>query len=623
MSKDIHILELAAYEPPVIKEAKREDWVEFGAQNDYYSFLIDCYTNSTTNNAIINNVSRLIYGKGLSATNASKKPSEYAQMMSLFSKQCVRHLCMDLKMLGQCAMQVIYTKDRKKIAEVHHIPVQLLRSEKCNEEGKIEAYYYSDDWSDIKKYPPKRISAFGCSNDDLEVYMIRPYSVGLKYYALPDYVGATPYCTLEESISEYLINEVNNGFSSRAVINFNNGSPSEEQQQLIKSKVLNQLTGTQGEKVIISFNNNQESKTTVDSMPVNDAPDLYNTLTETCLRKIMLGHQITSPLLFGIASQNGFSSNADELKNSYILFQNMVINPLRQMLLDSFNDVLAYNEISLDLYFEELQPLTADGDLTKTDEAEQTMNALNSLSPLVANKVLENMTSDEIRALVGLKKGAIPTDVNLKKDFSDEEGNHILDNLEGEEMSDSWELIDEREYDDENTDLDAWIEQTESKNKSTLQKFADVIKSFPNRQSYLDKSIYKVRYKYDEKYSSGNSRDFCKQMMNRTRSGVVYRKEDIDMASFQGVNNSFGHKGQNYSLFRFKGGVNCGHIWTEQLYRLKKKKDGTYYEDKALSSSQEVKSIPKSYKPNPAGNRDSKIAPKDMPNNAHHPNYKG
>ena len=588
MSKDIHILELAAYEPPVIKEAKREDWVEFGSTNDYYGFLIDCYTNSTTNNAIINNVSRLIYGKGLSATNASKKPSEYATMMSLFSKDCVRYLCTDLKMLGQCAMQVIYTKDRKKIAQVHHIPVQLLRAEKCNEEGKIEAYYYSDDWSDTKRYQPKRISAFGCSNDELELYFVKPYSVGLKYYALPDYVGATPYCTLEESISEYLINEVNNGFSSRAVINFNNGSPSEEQQQLIKSKVLNQLTGTTGEKVIISFNNNQDSKTTVDSMPVNDAPDLYNTLTETCLRKIMLGHQITSPLLFGIASQNGFSSNADELRDSFILFENMVIRPYREMLTDAFDEILAFNDITLNLYFKTLKPLEFT-DLESIEDEEQ--------------------KEEE-------------TGLELNKDFSDSDGNEILKNLEGEEMSDVWELIEEREYDDENTDLDAWIEQTESKHKSTLQKFADVIKSFPSKQSYLDKSIYKVRYRYAQKYNSGNSRDFCVRMMQRTNSGVVYRKEDIDMASFQGVNNKLGHKGQNYSLFRFKGGVNCGHYWSEQLYRLKKKKDGTYYEDKALSSSQEVPSIPQSYKPNPSGNRDSKIAPKDMPDNGHHPNYK-
>lgn len=624
MSKDIHILELAAYEPPVIKESKRENFVEFGEDNDYYSFLISCYTNSTTNNAIINNVSRLIYGKGLSATDANKKPAEYAQMMTLFSKESVRQLCMDLKMLGQCAMQVIYTKDRKKIAAVHHMPVQLLRAEKCNEDGKIEAYYYSDDWTDIKKFPPKRIAAFGSSNDELEIYYVKPYSTGLKYYSLPDYVGATPYCTLEESVAEYLINEVQNGFSGRAVINFNNGQPTQEEQHMIKSKVLNQLTGVHGEKVIISFNNNSESATTVDSMPVNDAPDLYNTLTETCLRKIMLGHQITSPLLFGIASQNGFSSNADELKNSYILFQNMVINPMRQLLTDAFDNVLAYNEISLSLYFEELQPLTPDGDLTKTDEAEQTMNALNSLSPLVANKVLENMTPDEIRALVGLKKGAVPTDINLKKDFSDKEGEQILENLEGEEISDVWELIDERAYNDENTDLDTWIEEAEKKNKSTLQKLADVIKSYPSRSSLLDKSVYKVRYKYTKGLGgSGQSRDFCIKMIQRTNSGVVYRLEDIDKASRAGINRELGHKGQPYDLFKFKGGVNCGHYWNEQLYRLKKKADGTYYEDKALSSSEEVESIPKSYKPRPRGRERAAQTEWSRGDKGHHPNYKG
>ena len=224
-------------------------------------------------------------------------------MMALLSKECVRHLCTDIKLLGQCAMQVIYTKDRKKIAQVHHIPVQLLRAEKCNEDGKVEGYYYSDDWTDTKKYQPKRISAFGCSKDPIEIFFVKPYSVGMKYYALVDYTGGIPYTVLEEDISEYLINECERGFSGRSVVNFNNGVPAEEQQLMIKNKVLSQLTGTTGDKVIVSFNNNQDSKTTVDAMPVNDAPDLYSTLSEECLRKIMLSHNVTSPLLFGIASQ--------------------------------------------------------------------------------------------------------------------------------------------------------------------------------------------------------------------------------------------------------------------------------------------------------------------------------
>ena len=67
---NVHILNLAAYETPTIQESKRDEWVEYGEGNDYFSFLIDRYTNSPTNNAIINNISRLVYGKGLSATDA-------------------------------------------------------------------------------------------------------------------------------------------------------------------------------------------------------------------------------------------------------------------------------------------------------------------------------------------------------------------------------------------------------------------------------------------------------------------------------------------------------------------------------------------------------------------------
>ena len=588
MSNNVHILELSGYEAPVIKESKRDNWVEYGDDNNYYGYLIDRYTNSTTNNAIINNVIRLVYGRGLSATDANRKPNEYAHMMALLSKECVRHLCTDIKLLGQCAMQVIYTKDRKKIAQVHHIPVQLLRAEKCNEDGKVEGYYYSDDWTDTKKYEPKRISAFGCSNDPIEIFFVKPYSVGLKYYALVDYTGGIPYAVLEEDISEYLINEVENGFSGRSVVNFNNGVPAEEQQHMIKNKVLSQLTGTSGEKVIVSFNNNQDSKTTVDAMPVNDAPDLYSTLSEECLRKIMLSHNVTSPLLFGIASSNGFSSNADELKDSFALFSNMIIAPMQELLLDAFEQILAYNGISLNLFFRTLKPL----------EFVDLENAV---------------TEEQVQEETGLE---------LNKDFSDKEGEQILDHLEGEEIDENWELVDERAFKNENGDLDEWIEEIDNK-KSKLRKLADVIKSFPSRSSQLDKSIYKVRYKYSQKYSSGNSRDFCKTMMARTNRGVVYRLEDIDKASREGVNKKLGHKGQSYDLFKFKGGVNCGHYWSEQLYRLKKKKDGSYYEDKALSSSEEVESIPKSYKPTPRGRQQAKIAPKDMPDNGHHPNYKG
>lgn len=535
MSNNIHLLELSHYEAPVIKEATREDWVEFGEKNDFYQFLIDRYTNSTTNNAIINNVSRLIYGKGLSATDASRKPSEYAQMKALFHNDCVRKLACDLKMLGQCAVQVIYTKDRKKIAQVHHVPVQLLRAEKCNEDGKIEGYYYCDNWQDTKKFKPKRIPAFGCSNEAIEIYFIKPYSVGQKYYSLVDYYGGLPYAQLEEDVSAYLINEVNNGFSGRTVVNFNNGVPSEEQQHMIKSKVLNQLTGTYGEKLIVAFNNNAESRTTVDAMPVTDAPDLYSTLSEECLRKIMLSHNVTSPLLFGIASSNGFSSNSDELKDSFVLFNNLCILPFQELLLDAFEHILAFNGVSLNLFFRTLKPLEfTDLENAATEEQVQEETGLELSGEYVGKELIEL----------------------------------------GETPKEDWLLIDEFEVDydtdeDENTLLSSDI-KTKLSFKDKLVNLVSSGTARPNAKSEQDEIIdglkFITRYVYAGKTGgkSGKARPFCENMM---KANKIYRKEDIIAMESKPVNPGFGEFGSDfYSIWLHHGGPNCNHRWNKQVY---------------------------------------------------------
>ncbi len=535
MSNNIHLLELSTYEAPVITESKRNDWVEYGEDNLYYNHLINMYTNSTTNNAIINNITRLVYGKGLNATDAQVKPNDYAVMMSLFKKQDVRQLVTDLKLLGQCAMQVIYSKDRKKIVNVHHIPVQLLRPEKCNEEGKIEAYYYSDDWSDVKKYPPKRISAFGCSKDGLEILMVKPYSVGMKYFALVDYTGGLPYCALEEDISCYLINEVNNGFSGRTVVNFNNGIPSEEQQHLIKNKVLNQLTGTYGEKLIVAFNNNAESKTSVDAMPVNDAPDLYSTLSEECLRKIMLAHNVTSPLLFGIASSNGFSSNSDELKDSFALFNNMVIKPMQELLIDAFDEILAYNGISLNLYFKTLKPLE-----------------FVEIGVQVGTEELEEETGVELS--------------EINKDLQD-----FIDL--GEEPHEDWLLLDEYEVDYDIDDKENELLSSEVKLslKDKLINLVSTGTANPNAKSAQDEVIdgikFITRYVYAGGMNGGKTgqvRTFCELM---TEKNKIYRKEDIIRMENVAVNPGWGPRGTDtYSIWLYKGGGNCHHRWNKQIY---------------------------------------------------------
>ena len=536
MSNNVHVLNLSAYTTPIIQESKRDAWVDFGEDNNYYQFLLDRYTNSTTNNAIINNISRLIYGRGLSATDASRKPNEYAQAMAMFSKECLRKIAIDRKMLGQFAIQVHYNDKHDRILKAFHMPVNLLRSEKCNKDGEIEAYYYSDDWTDVKKYPPTRIPAYGFSKDKIEILFSKPYAVGMKYYAYPDYQGAVPYALLEEEIADYLINEVQNGFSGTKVVNFNNGVPTEEQQSIITNKVLGKLTGSKGQKVIVAFNDNMDTKTTVDDLPLNDAPEHYTYLSEECMRKIMLGHNVTSPLLFGIAGANGFSSNADELQNSFILFNNMVIKPLQDEILEALDTILSFNSISLNLFFKTLKPL----EFTDLENAQNT---------------------EQVAEETG-------TELSKHEQLDNEVANSLIEL--GEEPSENWLLIDEFPVDYDLDDSENEMLSKEPK-KSLFSKLVELVSTGdarPNLRDKQDKVIdgvkFVTRYVYAGSEPRDKSRDFCNAMM---RAKKIYRKEDIIKMGAQAVNKGWGPNGADtYSIWLYKGGGNCHHRWNKQVY---------------------------------------------------------
>ena len=590
MSNDIHILQLSKYTSPVIVEQKNKEFVEYGSDNNYFQYLIDRYVGSTTNNAIIKGVKNMIFGKGLDALDSTRKPNQFAQMKSIIKNSDLSRIVLDRKLLGMAAMQITY--DKGKVKSVTHFPMETLRASKIKDSGEIESWFYHPKWTDYKKSDVlKEIPSFGYGNKKSnEIYVIKPYVSGYYYYTPCDYVGALPYALLEEEIADYLINDTINGFSGTKVINFNNGVPDKEKQIQIKNDVLRKLTGARGEKTIVAFNNNQESATTVTDLPLNDAPQHYQYLSDECRNKLIVGHNVTSPLLIGVReSGGGLGSNADEIKNSAIFFDNIVIKPYQTEIIEAIDEVLAVNDISLKLYFKTIQPL----EFTDTD----------------------GMTSETKEEETGVK---------MSKENSDFDDETMLDALEGETINDDWELVDSREFDDDNEDCNTWANRLIKQKENLLTKLADFVKSKPNEKSALDKSYYKIRYSYRQKYRSDKSRLFCKNMMGRTDKGVVYRKEDVDQASFSGVNKSFGHKGQNYSLFKYKGGVNCGHFWQEELYRLKSKTE------KYISKGEDVKSIPSSYLPKGEEYNKSKIATKDMKYDGHHPdwiakhpNYKG
>ena len=533
----VSFVNLSTYTSPEIVESKSKEWVEFGADNNYFQFLIDRFNGSATNNACINGISQMIYGKGLDATDSARKPESYARMISLFKKDVVRQLSYDLKLTGQCAIQVIYSKDKKSIAKVEHLPIETLRAEKCGEGDKqVQAYYYHPDWANIKPSDkPLRIPAFGVSStpQPIEILYVKPYVAGMYYYSTPDYQGGLQYAELEEEISNYHLNNIMNGLAPSMLINFNNGVPDEEKQTLVENKIKAKFQGSSNAgKFILAFNDDKESAADITPVQLSDAHNQYQFLSDESQKKIMVSHRIVSPMLLGIKDSSGLGNNADELQTASILMHNTVIVPFQELLTDAFDKILAFNNISLNLYFKTLQPL-------------QFID-------------LDNVKDEETREE--------ETGVKMSKVFSD------LEQLGEDEDLENWELIDERKV-----DYDAEDELNNPK-LSTLSKmyhFVTTGTARPNAKSSQDGENeegvqFKVRYQYAPLRYSANSREFCKKMVNAAK---IYRKEDIDRMSTMPVNPGWGLNGADtYDIWLYKGGGDCHHFWMRKTYRAKSAK---------------------------------------------------
>ena len=595
----VNFLQLSTYTTPEVKEVSNQEFVSYGADNNYFQFLIDRFLGSATNNAIINGMSQMIVGHYLDATDSNRKPDQYASMKSLLSEEMQMKLASDLKLMGQCAMQIIYSQDRSKIATVEHLPIETLRAEKILDDGdgEIKAYYYYYDWSEYQNGDHlERIPVFGTSQSEIEVLYIKPYRAGFKYYSPVDYQGGIQYCELEEEIANYHLNNIMNGLAPSMLLNFNNGTPTEEERNIIEQKIAAKYTGTSNAgRFILAFNDDKDSAATMEAVQLSDAPQQYEFLSSESMRKIMVAHRVTSPILFGIKDMTGFGNNAEEIVTASTLMDNTVIAPFQQLLLNAFDDILAYNEIVLNLYFKTLQPLEFNdlANATNKEQIEEETGQKFSLKKIDGKEAYETIEEAENKAnemgcmgyheheedgktyympcqdhtdlkapcwkgyeQIGtkMKDGKeVPNCVPLS--LSDELTAGLLKELknlgEDEEME-GYELIDSRPANQYDKILN------ESLNFAT--ELASVPTSTPNKKSSQDTSIIKVRYRY---YGSNNpEREFCRKMWAAKK---VYRMEDLDKESSD--NSELAPKGQStYNLWLYKGGVNCQHYWERRTY---------------------------------------------------------
>ena len=602
---NLDLIKLSHYNIPHLIEDSRHDWVSFGEDNLYPNYLLELFLGSAINGALIKSIGAMIYGEGLAATDADEsdeKKESYLRLTELLHNSdddVLKDLAMDLKLFGGCYVNVIWSRDRSKIAKMLHIPAQYIRSGKMVD-GEIDTYYYSADWSKAKKseYKPRPYRAFSIEDrtQASQILMIRDKNPALFYGFAPDYVAATDWIQMELEIAQFHLSNITSGMTPSMHVGFSNGVPTEEERRTIERQLNRKFSGSgNAGKILLTFNDGKETAPIIEPIQMNDAQSAWVEMSKQSVSQILAGHRVTSPILFGIRAEGGgLGNNADELRDAYSLFNNTVVIPFQNTLLKGLEKIFRVNDISLDLYFKSLKPADfIDLEVTKTQSEEDQE-----------------------------KEGVTKEDINTEElvEMSDDDLNIIFEELQGEQIDEEkWEIVDEQ---DEGVieDYEDWARQLIKENKK--DKFADEIISKEDRPSALDKSFYRVRFKYIKKSRkpSKSTRTFCKNMMRLASAGFVYRLEDIDKASREGVNRQLGHKGRPYDLFRFKGGVYCRHAWKVILYRLK---EGTELKDaESMDDYKKTDSIPKTYTPRPRGIKDAVIAPENMPNRGHYPGVK-
>ena len=613
--ENILSINLSTSTAPIVSEVSGKEYISYGTEdwaNLYPQFLIDLYYNSSTQAAIINATSELIAGEGLVIEDEEERDLEaIVKLKKFFANansnetldEVIKKIAFDFKLQGAFALNIVWSQDRTQIAEIYHIGVDKIRAEKPNELGRVEAYYISSDWGNVRKNKPYRVPAFN-TNDRTSANQILYtgiYSPNMNAYYTPDYVAANNWALVDQRVAEFHLNNISNGFAGSFLISFANGVPTREERLKIEQSLSDKFASEKNAgKFILTFSDDKTRTPEITAISPSDLDKQYLALQELLVQNILTGHRVTSPVLMGIKSDTGLGNNADELNSASNYYLNTVCMPYQNHIIKTLRKIFAVNNMDMPVRFEQLKPIT-------TRFTNQDLMAV--------------MTQDEIREELGL--APLNEDIEVREDLSKVgmiDGKPVFSTIEeaeahaktlgctgyhehqyngktsymaceehseatelskwiaevGEDIPEEWEMVDEEVVDGEHNDFDFEAELNNIANEKI--ELASTINATPNKKSSQDGTnkaktfYYKVRYVYETDNflvnKSGTSRSFCKQMVAANK---LYTKENIVDANSQVVNKGFGHDGKKYNLFLYKGGPQCRHFWLRRIFRTSKK----------------------------------------------------
>jgi hypothetical protein len=579
-------------------------YVKYGEQDDLPEYLNELFESSPIHGALVNSVADMAYGGGLQTENGQDPVPAILEWMRkrMFGQDGVdtmRHAFHDLKKNGITFLEVI--RGSGSISTIFRSEVENWRLGALNDEREIEECWYSPNFQNPSgPNTPQRVPTWKEGTKEARSVLVIMLPVhGRKYYPRPDYFGASMYCELDKEIGTYHLNNILNGMAPSFLINFNNGAPeTEEKRKMVKRKIQKDMTSPHNAgKVLLTWSNGKDKSPDIHKFELSDADKQYEQLARTVVHQILVGHRIISPMLHGVRDfSTGFGNNAEEMAMATRLFERNVLSHFRDILEKGLQPIFEEMGQKEKLYFvspplEEL--------LGEDKEEPQEQQA-----PIVQDDEIDTGVEQEEPEAVAMSKYGMST----------HQVSEAITKLSmvGDTVPDNWELVHTEPVDDDGQFKLSALQRAESFLVNLVRPSnIDKVKAEPKLPSTQDSDLYKVRYAYMPVREAEDSREFCTFMEGMTSVGAVFRYEDIRQMSFKGVNKSFGHKGQNYNLFLYKGGPYCNHFWERRIYKVKVDAESQISVNRARKEG---------FKP-PTNPKEVAKLPTDMPRHGHHPNY--
>lgn len=356
MMDDLIILNFAEARQPEYREKKGASggYIEFGEKNEYPTYLLTLYNKSAKHNAIVKGKVNYIIGNGWDtkeedpiADQFIKQPNYYESLDDL-----TRKVAIDIEVFGGAYLEVIWSVTGGQITQVCHIDYTKIRSNKDNTQ-----FWYKKDWTD-RKEDPIIINAFNTQNRvGKQILYIKEYRPGLDTYALPGYMGSLNYIESDIEVSKHVLGNAQTGFSASKMITLPNGEPSPDEKRNIERRFSDRFSGSDGKKFILSFTNDPARKPIVEDLGASDiTKEDFSRVDAIIQQNIFAGHQIVSPMLFGIKTE-GQLGGATELMTAYDIFKSTYANDKQQFLEGIFNMLARIKGAISDMYIKPVEPL--------------------------------------------------------------------------------------------------------------------------------------------------------------------------------------------------------------------------------------------------------------------------